>query len=366
MQVVDRELLPIHPWIDSVVSMLDRGCDWEIYSYILVHLPAQLSNKAVFMTCAHPISRLRGVICDQLHNNKFPVPDLPFEVKKADLAVVLIHTLTTLICYHEHFSKFDQEAVVKAFHLGLHSWQRAAKPCIHALSVSCYELPLATSKFLPGILVKLSQIITSSAVSVHILEFLSLLARLPKLIVNFTELDFKSIFAIAFRYIQHTKTQPIEQTLALSRLNSNAGKVASKQKENEALHESQEQAEIPQYVLTLAYNVLATWFLALKLNDRAKYVSWIVRGLVVGDGVNKESLDEQSQACIDMLRRFTYADQDLRAPLLKSSLPSGQTMTKHWLLGSKIISVQTTLSSGVSQVVIRQPVSHMNLVHLPC
>lgn len=193
-------------WMERVIiPIMQQGCDWEIYSYVLVHLSSQLANKTAFRNCKAHINMLRSYICHQLHTDKIPNTDLPEEVKKADIAIALINILTTLVSYKQHFAKNETEGIVKAFQLGLYKWQRTAKPCIHALSICCYELSGSTSKFLSGILTKLSQIITSSAVSVHILEFLLALAKLPTLYSNFTEPDYRNIFGIAFRYIQHTK-----------------------------------------------------------------------------------------------------------------------------------------------------------------
>ncbi|RPB05842.1 hypothetical protein L873DRAFT_549909 [Choiromyces venosus 120613-1] len=335
-------------WMEKVIPIIQQGCDWEIYSYVLVHLSSQLSNKTAFRNCKAHINMLRSYVCDQLHTNRIPSTDLPPEVKKADIAVVLINLLTTLISYKHHFAKNETEGIVKAFQLGLHSWQRTAKPCIHALSICCYELPGSTSKFLPGILTKLSQIITSSAVSVHILEFLSALAKLPKLYSNFTEPDFRNIFGIAFRYIQHTKETTAQQQLIKATF---ASRSSQGQANPADLNPQTEQPDLPQYVLTLAYNVLTTWFLSLRLSERPKYVSWITRGLVLHDQSN--TVDEQSQACIDMLQRFTFSDIDLKSPSKIDPQTSG-IVTKNWLHGSSILSIQTAPDSGISRVVVRR------------
>ncbi|KAK6541742.1 Tuberous sclerosis 2-like protein [Orbilia ellipsospora] len=348
----ERRYLNLQKWLDIVNAVIDHGADFEFYSYILVHFPSQLGNKTLFTDCTDQIQHMRLMVCEQLHTNRLPNVDLPADLRKADLAVALIHILTTLIAYQEHFGRTDQEAIVKAFQLGLHSWQRTAKPCIHALSICSYELPMATTKFLPGILVKLSQIITTSAVSVHILEFLSLLAHLPSTTVNFTEPDYKSVFAIAFRYIQHTKETHLNRTASLHK---SAGGKDHSPDISITMNNTQEQPQISQYVLTLAYNVISTWFLALKLSDRAKYVTWITRGLILGDGGHRDVLDEQSQASIDMLRRFTYADVDLKNHVKGLQTAGPMSSSKSWLLGSKIITINTSIITGVSQVVIRQP-----------
>lgn len=342
-------------WMEQVIiPIMQEGCDWEIYSYVLVHLSSQLANKTAFRNCIAHINMLRNYICQQLHTDKIPNTDLPDEVKKADIAVTLINILTTLISYKGHFAKNEREGIVKAFQLGLYKWQRTAKPCIHALSICCYELPGSTSKFLPGILTKLSQIITSSAVSVHILEFLLALAKLPTLYSNFTEPDFRNIFGIAFRYIQHTK----ETTASAPSRASYPGRLGSRDIGNlsdvnflQAAPDMNEPS-LPQYVLTLAYNVLTTWFLSLRLSERPKYVSWITRGLVLHDQSN--TVDEQSQACIDMLQRFTFSDADLKPP---GKIAKDGVVTKNWLVGGSIISIHMVTATGVARLVVRRPVS---------
>jgi len=329
-------------WLEQVIPIVQQGCDWEIYSYVLCHLPSQLTNKTMFRNCKAHVTLLRNLVCDQLHTNRLPDTDLPSDVKRADIAVSLIHLLTVLISYRQHFAKNETEGIVKAFQLGLHSWNRTAKPCIHALALCCYELPGSTSKFLSGILTKLSQIITSPAVSVHILEFLSALAKLPSLYSNFTEPDFRNIFGIAFRYIQHAKETATQRS-------SFHARAASREAHDQL---PAEQSDLPQYVLTLAYNVLTTWFLSLRLSERPRYVSWIVRGLVLHDHSNH--LDEQSEACIDMLQRFTYSKRDLKPP---NKLKSPGIMTKNWVNGMTILSIQMQPESGMSRITIRRPVS---------
>lgn len=42
--------------------------------------------------------------------------------------------------------------------------------------------------------------------AVHILTFLSMLASLPHLYANFTDNDFKMVFAVALQYLQHHKS----------------------------------------------------------------------------------------------------------------------------------------------------------------
>jgi hypothetical protein len=116
----------------------------------------------------------------------------------------------------------------------------------------------------------------------------------------------------------------------------------------------QEHADNPHYVLHMAYNVLTTWFLAVRLTERAKYVPWIIRGLVLGP----EGVDEQTQACIDMLQRFTYSDVTLSQSLPITPELKGSVVTRNWLTGRlTVVTISTETQSGVSHVTVRKPVN---------
>lgn len=87
-------------------------------------------------------------------------------------------------------------------------------------------------------------------------------------------------------------------------------------------------------------------------------MSWITRGLVLHDQSN--TVDEQSQACIDMLQRFTFSDSDLKPPG-KIAKDRG-VVAKNWLVGGSIISVHMATGTGVARLVVRRAVSfYLNL-----
>ncbi|UKZ70169.1 uncharacterized protein TrAtP1_011167 [Trichoderma atroviride] len=65
--------LSLSAWLSTVLNML-KGCDWEIYSFVLVHLPSQLSNHAIFRDAIKEIQELRQMVCDQIRQNSFQEP----------------------------------------------------------------------------------------------------------------------------------------------------------------------------------------------------------------------------------------------------------------------------------------------------
>ncbi|KAG5519280.1 hypothetical protein PMAC_001905 [Pneumocystis sp. 'macacae'] len=345
---VDK-ILPISTWLKIIVNILKNEKDWEIYLYILVHISAQLRNKHLFCDSVHEIRELRTLIVDQLFNNVLAPVVLPNNLRKTDVMVALIDILTVLISYHSKYTKNEEDEIVASFQMGLQKWSHTAKSCIHALTICCHELPVSMSKLLSGILVKLSQLITSSSVSIHILEFLSSLAKLPNVYANFTEADFRRVFGIALQYIQHSNAFTKFQ---LSDRLENVKDFGQANAFN---------MQMSQYVLILAYNIISIWFLALKLSERRKYVAWIVRGLLLANPL-KNGLDEQSQTCYDMLLRFSYSNADIKG-CLTNYTPDPSFVSKTWLYGNSFVTIDIANSSDLIELTIRKS---SGTVHFSC
>lgn len=339
-------------WLDAVLSML-QGCEWEIYSFVLVHLPSQLSNHAVFKDAIPQIQELRKVVCEQIRLNSFQEPPNASGLRRADVAICLFHNLTMILSYHEHFQKGDEDEIVKTFVLGISTWERSAKCCIHALSICCHELPLSTSKSLVQMLNQMAAIITQPHVSIHILEFLACLSRLHNVYVNFREDEFRIVFAICFRYLDYAR----------EKRHSNRSSHASEPSTPLSLNTNPLEApqpnlsdDLPQYVHALAYHVILFWFLALKLPDRATHVGWIVKKLFADVDGSGHTADEQALTSIDFMQRVTYADVDESAedPYFTQDR-FGDVAEKRWLVGNSIVAVKQAAVSGWAQIIKRQP-----------
>ena len=340
---------------------MKNGCDWEVYSYILVHLASQLTNQALFAGAIPQIRILRELLCDQIKNSTYFDPPLSSGLRKADVAICIFQILNMVMSYHRHFSKVDQDDIVRTFLQGV--GEKTSKCCIHALSICCHELPGSTSKSLVHILQKMSQIITQTHVAIHILEFLACLARLPDLYVNFREEEYRIVFAICFRYLQYVRDQ---QAKDASHRNSNPlgrsttaspdprGQTESRTAESN--FEPNTSDDLPQYVYALAYHVIIFWFLALKLPDRAGQVSWITRNLVSTDINGKERIDEQAQVTLDFMQRVAYADVDESdADPSFTEEVFGEIQKKRWIIGNSLITVEQATRGDWAQITKRQP-----------
>ncbi|KXJ93052.1 hypothetical protein Micbo1qcDRAFT_160965 [Microdochium bolleyi] len=316
---------------------------------MLVHLPSQLSNHALFKSAIPQMQELRRIVCEQLRANSLPEPPNAYGLRRADVAICYFQSLTMILSYHHHFQKPEEDDIVRTFVQGIAHWERSAKICIHALSICCHELPSSTSKMLVTMLSKMSQIITQPYVAMHILEFLTCLSRLPELYANFHQEEFRIVFGICFRYLQYAREK------------RQAQKVNTQSEPHTAHAGHSERAtpnaadDLPQYVYALAYHVIVFWFMALKLPDRPTHVGWIAKNLFM-DAEGAQASDEQAQTTIDFMQRVTYADvvESAADPLFTPDR-FGPINKRRWLVGNSIVTIEQATASGWAQITKRHP-----------
>lgn len=340
--------LPVGKYLGIIISILSENCDWEIYSYVLVHLPSQLTNHALFRTALPQIHDLISRVCEQIRLSSFQEPPISSGLRKADIAICLFHVLTVAASYHREaaFSRLEMDEMIQTFVHGIGAWERAAKCCIHALSVCCHELPAAISRSLGPILQKMSQIITQSQVAVHVLEFLGSLARLPELFSNFREDDYRMVFGICFRFLQYVRDQSLK----------NSSRAVSSDFSTESSLQPKTSDQLPQYVYALAYHVVIFWFLSLRLPDRAGQVSWITKNLVSTDSNGREKINEQAQVTLDFMQRVAFADRDESRPDPNfNDEQCGEILKRVWIVGSTLITIEQAARGGWAQLTKRQP-----------
>lgn len=351
-------------WLELIISLLQRPSDWEVYSYILVHLGPQLSNQALVRSCVVQLQMLRNVLCEQVRNSSFHEPPPHTLLKRADVAVCLYHILTVIISYHEYFEKSEEDDMVKAFLQGIVQWDRTSKWCIHALSVCCFEVPLSVSKSLDTIIQKMSQIVTKPATAIHILEFLTSLARLPELYKNFREEEFKTVFGVCFRYLQHIRDQRSRAAMpSLSQRGHSSLRHSGTPRETTTTidyisrrpHSVEE--DLPHYLYSLAFHVVTFWFMALKMEDRPKQIPWITKNLLTVDSSGRTSMEEQGQVIVDIMNMVAYTDRDHTVRNENFSKPGdGEVWKKTWIVNNGLLTIETAARTGVSQVTSRRPV----------
>lgn len=351
-------VLDIGLWMEKMNDILSNGDDWEIYSYILVHLPSQLSNITLFENKADHVHTLHTLILRQLDKGSFHAPPTVTGVKQGDVALCLFHTLTILVGYHERCKRGPLEDTINTFLSGIGKWDRVAKCCIHALTLCCHELPVQIDRFLGNIVQKMSQIITQAHLAMDVLEFLGGLARLPDAYRSNDHMLFQTIFGICVRYLHHAweqRQRPMgESSSRTSFPSSRYSNFGESSNSPEISHPEDSQKGLPEYVCALAYHVITSWFLAINIQDRPSHVGWISKNLAWRDGEGLEIMEEQSQVTLDMMHRTTYLDLGETRPDPNFGRDDDTTTRKSWLVGLSVVTIETFKDTGLSQITKRQ------------
>ncbi|GAA6012810.1 hypothetical protein JCM11491_002569 [Sporobolomyces phaffii] len=337
-------VLPVSEYLHTLVHILQNEQEWELVSYILCHLPEQLSNKhfACGPRCAQQVHILRKFLCDSLRagdrgDRVFP-RTLPAGIKRAEVHALAFHCLTALIAYRSLFSKQHQDEMVDTFMYGLGNPRDTAKPCIHALAMAVFELRPSMTKHLAETVRHLQKIISSATLGVHILEFIAGVGQLPAVYANFTDADFQTVFGIALKYIQAHNERLADDP-------------------SSETNEDGVDYAFSQYVLLLAYYNIAIWYLAVRLAERPKFIPFLTRRLIQANE-GKHEVDEATEVMFDMLARYAYSNADPR-PRATSfdklvSGPASSLPPKTWIVGHATITIRKLNSPAWVEVTIRR------------
>ncbi|OAX40753.1 hypothetical protein K503DRAFT_864370 [Rhizopogon vinicolor AM-OR11-026] len=334
-------VLRIDSYLHVLINVLGKEKNWEILSYVLCHLPAQLANKHLFCgpKCREVIAKLLTFLCSGLASGELAssIDRWPSGLKPRDAHGLAFHTLTVLISYRQYFDLPLRHAIVDVLREGLNSQPTAIICCLQALTLCAFELLSSLKRSLPSILEKLSQIMSNPDMAVHILSFLSIVGSIRDLHANLREEDFKMVFGVALQYLQHHNRPGAMPTISWA---------------------------MSQYVRMISFYVVYVWFLAVKLPHRPRHIPYITRQLLLANE-GKDDIDESTEVCFDWLARYTYASADPRpAHSTLSEIvmnpnnltsPHAAISEKTWLLGNSVVTIRSLARLGWIEVLSRRP-----------
>ena len=223
----------------------------------------------------------------------------------------------------------------------------------------------------------MSQVITQPQIAIHILEFLSGLARMPDLFKNFREDEYKMVFGVSFRYLQYARDQRIRSTARpISQPPRNNRQTMRHSDSFRELRIFSDQDvrqkgrspsdELPEYVYALAFHVITFWFMALKLQDRPTYMPWIAKNLTYEGEDGKDVIEEQGLVTMDMMDKVAYSDRDETAYDAEFATESdGQVSERTWLVGLSMMTIQTAGRTGLSQITRRRASGTKYFIYRP-
>lgn len=361
----EPEVLDMGSWLITMAECLQRDQEWETYSYLVVHAGAQLANTRLFSgsdKLLEIVVKFRQVVCERIGSGKVLKPPAATGLKDSDVAICFFNILAALIPYATikagPIQKGYADELVKAFLTGVGgTWEGTSRGCIHALSICCLEIPASVASSYPTIVDKMSRNMTQSHLSMHILEFLSQVARLPAVHSNFQDEEVMMIFSICIQFLERARERPTAPLTALAPRNSTPATRQSGLSSRRPPYRAQMLVDLglSQYNSALVYHVMIFWFLSLKLSVRAISIKWIIPRLVYNDRQGEEHIDEQSMVFIDMMQRTAYSDlgETVAHPEFAHTA-DGKISSASWVAGQSIITIETAGHTGLTQITKRQ------------
>ncbi|XP_071526616.1 tuberin-like isoform X3 [Panulirus ornatus] len=322
-----------------IITSLNKEKDWIVLCFILQRLPQALQNKIVVLSQGDTDTFLVSALCDLVADKSRNLPDClynkPARFSRSAFQGYVYPVLAMLASHHLHLDCDIQQKVIRCLQMGIIN--RYAGPlCISALTLCVLEMQDTVIKQLPGLILHFSKISATVQNSRPMMEFLSTLLHFPKVYANFVSEQYKSVFAIAIPY-----TNPLK---------------------------------FNQYIVSLAYHVIAMWFLKCRLPCRKGFVTFISKHLNLvlknmseafkskhlsrtepekskkdedKENSMKQFFSDLRETIVDLMARHTFASctplpkRDSVADMLVSR---GQSAT--WLIGNKLVTITT---SGCSQ-----------------
>jgi hypothetical protein len=344
--------LDMRSWLETVIQLLEsQNCDWEVYSYVIVHLGPQVSNQSLFAENIHEIRLLRNLVCSKIQSQMIFRPPETSNLRQGDVALCLYHILTTCIGYHWRFPRKENVDTITTLVRGLTLWDRTTIACVNALTLSCYELPVSLGRDLVRIVAQLSTIVTKSEAAIHVLEFLAGLSRIDELVNQFHGDEIKTVFGVCFSYIDYARGKKFDEQNR-SRQTRNTSVVENAYRPSASRPSTD---EIPQYVFSLSYHVITYWFLALSKEDQKKHYPWMEQRLLTPD--QSGHIPDEATVTVDHIWRVTEG-KDVVKPLSEeigtTRESSADPIVQTWVSEYCILTIKCHLDSGLVEVTERR------------
>ncbi|XP_045114587.1 tuberin-like [Portunus trituberculatus] len=325
--------------------------DWVVLEIMLKEMVIKLRHKAMMLSLMDGrLQSLAASLCNMIYDSNLNYPkcltNTPVGFSCAEFHSYLYPVLATLVAHHRHIGPDTQQKMIRIFQGGVIN-RNSAQLCIECVTLCVMEMPVAMGKNISRIISHYSKITQCVSHSQAMLEFLSTLLHFPAMYSSFVQQQFMPIFAIAIPY-----TNPFK---------------------------------FNHYIVSLAYHVIALWFLKCPIHIRkyaAKYITTTLiqkfeyltatfkpkplqpgrkRMLSRKDRAKeRERLEEEErnqnklqifndmmETCIDLMSRYAFdycRPVAERSGLVKMLMAEGKSQT--WIAGNKLITITTSGCTG--------------------
>lgn len=220
----------------GIIECINQETDLDVLKLVLDGLPGLLANKSLVLTATDErINQLCLALSDLTRNTKACRQNPRIDIVKCGL-----RCLTSLLVYRKILDHKNIKLMLAAFEDSLKVSRHPVVPLFTTCLIELQDSSEMT-RFLPVVLNRLSKFSPTLNLGISMLEFLSYLILFPKLYENFSEDEYKFIFAIALPY-----TNPFR---------------------------------FSDYITCLAFRVIAMWYLNCRPSLRCAFVEFVKKSL---------------------------------------------------------------------------------------
>lgn len=369
----------------GIIECINQETDSDVLKLVLDGLPGLLANKPLVLTATEErINQLCLALSDLTRSTKISRQNSRIDIVKCGL-----RCLTSLLIYRRLLDHKSIKVMLAAFEDSL----KVSKHPIVPLFTTCLiELQDSSemARFLPVVLNRLSKFSPTLHLGISVLEFLSYLILFPKLYENFSEDEYKFIFAIALPYTNPFRfsdyiTCLAFRVIAMWYLNcrpslrcafvefvkkSLQSNVIQPFKENSAaIYSSQTSSPITQ-TPPITYSCPATMSpvdhrkRSSSLNTENSFKSQQAAFGLTSPQLSLQVNEELIETFADLLSRYTHGQCLAIAPKNRSiELLMDRSTSQTWLHGNSLITITSGRSShGWAEILIRRPTGNTSWV----
>lgn len=220
----------------GLIECINQETDSDVLKLVLEGLPGLLANKPFVLTATNEkINQLCLALSDLTKSTKSSRQN-----SNVDMVRCGLNCLTSLLIYRKSLEHKSIKHMLSAFEDSLKVSRNQIVPLLTKCLIELQESSEMT-RFLPVVLNRLSKFSPTMSLGISMLEFLSCLILFPKLYENFSDEEYKFIFAIALPY-----TNPFRFT---------------------------------DYITCLAFRTIAMWYLNCRPSLRCAFVEFVKKSL---------------------------------------------------------------------------------------
>lgn len=369
----------------GIIECINQETDTDVLKLVLDGLPGLLANKYLVLTTTEEIINQICLALSELTKSTKACR----QNSRIDIVKCGLRCLTSLLIYRKLLDHKSIKTMLAAFEDSLKVSRHPTVPLFTTCLIELQDSSEMT-RFLPLVLNRLSKFSPTLTLGISMLEFLSYLILFPKLYENFSEDEYKFIFAIALPYTNPFRfsdyiTCLAFRVIAMWYLNCRPSlrcafvELVKKSLQSNVIQPFKENHSAAVYSQTsspftqtppITYSCPPTMSpvdqrqRSSSLNIENSFRTQVISGLPSAQQSLQETKEELIETFADLLSRYTHGHCLAIAPKNRSiEFLIDRSTSQTWLHGNSLVSITLGKSNhGWAEIMIRRPTGNTSWV----